>query len=164
MPAHTYYECPQPCEENPNCTYCDAGLLYCTTCKESVTSLTTDCLGESLPVYHQYYVIQGLIDYVGGKWVTVPLKKYGDKHPVLKALSSCMPTIDNQCAVIDIAVTSMSTIHLVHRWGAVVIEVVLYPKELTPGKGVVYVRDHINRRCYEACMKHLTGIHSLREG
>jgi hypothetical protein len=66
---HTY----QTCGGGDNCKcrsfICEGGLGFCTVCKGTEGSLTTECPGEPMDKIVQDMVYKGQIDYRDGQWV-----------------------------------------------------------------------------------------------
>lgn len=57
------------------CPICDGGLYLCSVCRAAEGTLTTHCPGVEVPARVQDNVMLGLLDFVNGRWITLPESK-----------------------------------------------------------------------------------------
>lgn len=63
---HDLYKC--KCKGERPCMFCDGGLASCTVCGGGEASLPTDCPGRKMTREEADAVMDGGLDFVGGKW------------------------------------------------------------------------------------------------
>lgn len=73
--AHDWYKCPDSLNMNgedvhpSRCKFCDGGLGWCRVCGGGEAELTKDCPGRKTTGRERELVIQGRLNFVGGRWI-----------------------------------------------------------------------------------------------
>lgn len=63
---HVLYKC--QCNGERHCIFCDGGLASCTVCGGGEVTLATECPGRKMTPEEADAVMDGGLDFVGGKW------------------------------------------------------------------------------------------------